>query len=669
MNNRILLIDDEPEILKALEMVLSQERYRVTSATRGAAALEIFSKQRFDLVITDMRMPGIDGIEVIRKVKELDPDVEVIVLTGYATLENAIMSLRNAGALDYLTKPLENIDELFMAVERALEKRRLSLENRALLQDLKKKEEGLARQNRALRESERKYRELADSLPIKLFETDAKGTVIFLNPFALDRLQYAQEDLEKGLQLQDVLGLKEWVSDPKGVQKMFAEESSDTMESVAKRKDGTTYPVLLSIHPIIEEDRLLGLRGFAIDITERKQRLEEMTRMAKLEALGTLAGGIAHDFNNLLSVILGNIELAKWHMTPDTPSARALDSAEDGCLAAKELTGQFITFSRGGAPELRLSSVDRLLRNTVPLSLSGSNVTCEYGIADDLYLVKLDGQQMGQVIHNLIRNAVEAMPEGGTVQVRAENVVVNAENQSVLPQMPEDRYVRLEIQDEGIGISEEHKPRVFDPYYSTKMRGSQKGMGLGLTTALSIVKRHGGFMLLESNEAVGTQVSICLPAVLEEREAEHRTLAVEPEGETPSKGPRILVMDDEALLREMAQQLLHLLGYEVETVSSGEEALNAYQKSLQTPEPFDLVLLDLTVKGGQGGREAIQGLRKLNPEVRAIVCSGYADDPVMSNCEAYGFRASLAKPFTKTSMEQALKKALALGHPYPDKRG
>ncbi|MBW1783604.1 MAG: response regulator [Deltaproteobacteria bacterium] len=780
MNKRILLIDDEPDILKTLEMTLTQEGYRVTTATRGEVGLEMFRKQPFELVITDMRMPGIDGIEVIRQVKELDPDVEAIVLTGYATLENAIISLRNVGALDYLTKPLENIDELFMAVERALEKRRLSLENRALLQDLKEKEEALARQNRALRESEvlkqaildglastlcfvnreleivwanraveqatgltmeglvgrtcpdvwgmgpesredcplikalksgkseraimeypnarimsvradpviddtgrilgllriadditeqaqseralreseKKYRELADSLPVKLFEADAKGTVTFLNPFALERLQYTREDLAKGLQLQDMLDPVHWFKAQEG-QKIVAEESSDIMESMAKRKDGTTYPVLVNIHPIIKENRLLGLRGFAVDITEREQRLEEMTRMAKLESLGTLAGGIAHDFNNLLGIILGNIELARWDMSPETPSAQALKEAEEGCLAAKELTGQFITLSRGGGPRLRVTAVDTLLGNTVPLSLSGSNVRSEFGMANDLYLVELDERQMGQVIHNLIRNAIEAMPDGGTVQVRAENVVVTAEGQAPVPEMPEGRYIKLEIQDEGTGISEEHKSRVFDPYFSTKIRGTQKGMGLGLSTAFSIVKKHGGFMLLESDGATGTTVSIYLAAIPEEREGAHGSAATEAEGKRPSKGQRILVMDDEAMLRNMAEKMLHLLGYEAETVGNGKEAVEAYRKSLKTSKPFDLVLLDLTVKGGQGGREAIRDLLKVNPEVRAVVCSGYADDPVMSNCEQYGFRASLAKPFTRTSIMHALKKALA----------
>ncbi len=783
MDKKILIVDDEPDILKTLEMTLSQEGYHVTTATGGEAALKIFRQQPFELVITDMRMPGMDGIEVIRQVKELDPDVEAIVLTGYATLNNAVLSLRNVGAFDYLTKPLENIDEIFMAVEKALEKRRLTLENRALLQNLKEKERELARQNRALRESEvlkqtildgisstlcfvvnheleilwanrasekatnlsmkelvgrkcsdvwgmeleprqecplikalksgkteqaimkypngrmmdvraepvaddkgrllgllriadditekalaetalreseKKYRELADSLPVKLFETDAQGTVTFLNPFALEGLQYTREDLTKGLHIKDVLDKKQWDKAQKNFRKKIAEESSETIESVAKRKDGTTFPVLVNIHPILEENRFSGLRGFAVDITESKQRLEEMTRMAKLESLGTLAGGIAHDFNNLLTIILGNIELAKWNIAPETPSAQALKKAEKGCLAAKELTGQFITFSRGGDPQMKATAIDTLLRNTVQLSLSGSNVNCEYDIDEDLCLAELDERQIGQVIQNLIQNAIEAMPEGGTVQVHAENVGVTGKGQTPVPGIPEGRYIKLEIQDEGAGISEEHKSRVFDPYFSTKARGVQKGMGLGLSTALSIVKKHGGFMHLESEVASGTKVSIYLPAALqEEKEAETGPAVPVLGGDAPLKGQKILVMDDEAMLRDLTKQMLHLLGHEAETVKDGNEAVEAYKKSLEASEPFDLVLLDLTVKGGPGGREAIRELLKLNPDVKAVVFSGYANDPVMSNCEEYGFRASLAKPFRKASLEDALRKGLA----------
>ena len=739
MNKKILVIDDEPDILRTLMMTLSQEEYHVTTATGGEAALEIFRRQPFDLVITDMRMPGMDGTEVIRRIKALDPDMEVIMLTGYATLENRalLQSLReNEKELDRQNQALRESEllkqtildgitstlcfvnpelEILWANRAVAQATNLSMKELVgrkcpdvfgmepelcqecpLIKALKsgKTEQAImkypngrildvraeavvnnkgrplgllriadditekALAETALRESERKYRELADSLPVKLFETDAKGTVTFLNPFALEKLQYTREDLIKGIHINDMLDTKQWDKAQQDVRKMLAEKSSEVMESVAKRKDGTTFPVLVNIHPILEENRLSGLRGFAVDITEEKRRLEEMTQMAKLESLGTLAGGIVHDFNNLLSIIIGNIELAGWDMAPDTPSALALKSAARGCLAAKELTGRFITFTRGGDLQRRVMAIGTLLRNTVLLSLSGSNVNCEFSIPEDLYLAELDEGQVGQVIQNLIQNAIEATPEGGTVKVCAENVEVRADGRTPVPEVPEGRYIHFEIQDEGAGILEEHKSKVFDPYFSTKARGAKKGMGLGLSIALSIVKKHGGFMLLESEMASGTTVSIYLPAAQEEKEAEHGPAHTVSAGGA-SKGRKVLVMDDEAMLRVLEEKMLQRLGYHVKTVKDTKEAVDAYRKSLEDSEPFDLVLLDLTVKGGPGGREALRELLKLNPDVKAVVCSGYADDPVMSNYGEYGFRASLAKPFQKASLEDALKKAMA----------
>ena len=549
MNNRILLIDDEPDVLSTLEMTLRQEGYAVATATDGETAFELFRNQPFDLVITDMRMPGMDGVEVIRRIKALDPDVEVVMLTGYATLENAVRVLRNAGAFDYMTKPIEDIDELLMVVEKALEKRRLTLENQALILGLKEKEAELVRRNQALQESEKKYRALADSLPVHLFETDRKGTITFLNPFALEQMQYTKEDLKKGVHIRDLMASDQWDSARKDVRKVMSGDSFEITEFMVNRKDGTTFSALTGIHPILEDNRFSGLRGFALDITERKQLQAEMTRMAKLESLGTLAGGIAHDFNNLLSIIFGNLELAGLDIPPDTSSAEALKIAEKGCLTAMELTRRFITFSRGGNPQMKDVAVGTFLLDTVQLSLSGSNVNCACSIPEDLALVKLDVQQMGQAIQNLIQNAVEAMPQGGTVQVRAENVAVTGKGQTSVPGIPNGHYVKLEIRDEGIGISEEDKSRVFDPYFSTKVRGAQKGMGLGLSSALSIVKKHGGFMGLDSEVGSGTTVSIYLPLVLREEGKAAKTPPPGPvlESEAPLKALRVLVMDDERL--------------------------------------------------------------------------------------------------------------------------
>jgi len=783
MFNNVLVIDDEPDILRYLEAALSQEAYNVTTATGGAAALEILRQQDVELVITDMQMPGMNGIQVIRRVKELDPDLEVIVLTGHASLENAILSLREVGAYDYLTKPLEDIEALFMAMEKALEKRRLTLENRALLQSVEEQKQALVRQNRALqesellkqaildgitsslcfiserelkvlwanqatvpaanlpmeeligrkcpdvwrrspelnlecplvmafksgkteqaimdypnerildvravpvtdekdqllgvlrisdditdkalaeaavRESEKKYRELAHSLPVILFEADTQANVTFLNPFAFERLGSSPEDLERGLSLSTLVDTKLWEKGPEDAGKIIQQTPNKVVESTATTRNRDEFPVLLNSYPICIGDRVSGVRGFALDITERKQRREALLRMANLESIGTLVGGIAHDFNNLLSVVLGNLEIAQLSVDPQTPPAEALALAREGCLKAADLTRQFITFSKGGDPVMKAVDLGSLVLETVPLLLSGSNVKCNPLIAEDLWLADLDERQIGQVINNLVQNAVEAMPQGGTVQVRVVNVNVS-ESAPPVPGLFAGRYIKLEIVDRGTGISEEHKTRVFDPYFSTKTLGTQKGMGLGLSTALSIVEKHGGVLHLRSKIDAGTKASVFLRASQEQIVAETCPVDTAREDALPLTRKKILVMDDEPLLRKLAAKMLHMLGHEAETAEDSQAAVEAYRQSLESSQPFDMVMLDLTVKGGPGGRETIKELLQLNPDVKAMVFSGFADNPVMANYKDYGFCAVLAKPFLKVSLEDALSEVFTEG--------
>lgn len=403
-----------------------------------------------------------------------------------------------------------------------------------------------------------------------------------------------------------------------------------------------------------------GVRGFALDITERKQRREALLRMANLESIGTLVGGIAHDFNNLLAIVLGNIEMAQWSVDPLTPPAKALELARQGCLKATDLTRQFITFSKGGDPEMKAVALGSLVLETLPLVLSGSNVKCDPLIAEDLWLSDLDERQIGQVVQNLVQNAVEAMPQGGTLRIRVENVNVS-ESAPPVPGLLAGRYVKLEIVDQGTGILEEHKPRVFDPYFSTKTLGTQKGMGLGLSTALSIVEKHGGVLHLESKIAVGTKASVFLRSSQEQIEAQTRPTDTVREDALPLTQKKILVMDDEPLLRKLAARMLEMLGHEAETAEDSQAAVEAYRQSLESSQPFDMVMLDLTIKGGPGGKETMQELLKLDPDVNAMVFSGFADDPVIANYEDYGFRAVLTKPFLKVSLEEALSKVFATG--------
>jgi len=396
-----------------------------------------------------------------------------------------------------------------------------------------------------------------------------------------------------------------------------------------------------------------GMVHAARDITEKRQMEDELLMAQKLESIGILAGGIAHDFNNILTAILGNISLARMvaGATNDT-LARRLDNAEKATTAARELTQQLLTFAKGGAPILKTESIGDCIRDSVSFVIRGANVLVEYHIADDLWAVEADKSQLTQVINNLMINAIQAMPKGGVVRVTAVNR--SAPQPGSLPQIT-GPHVEITISDQGIGIEPQHLTKIFDPYFTTKTGGS----GLGLATAFSIVKRHQGALTVESTVGVGTVFHIYLPA----SDREIRPQLGEPmeESRTNGKG-RVLVMDDEALIRDIAGEMLEFIGYSVDLAATGEEALERYLEARERGAPFDAVIMDLTIPGGMGGEEAIGRLLEVDPNARAIVSSGYSNDPVMSDFRRYGFRGVVTKPYKIKELTVTLSQVLTADH-------
>jgi signal transduction histidine kinase/ActR/RegA family two-component response regulator len=386
---------------------------------------------------------------------------------------------------------------------------------------------------------------------------------------------------------------------------------------------------------------------FVRDITERKQLEEERQRVEKLESIGTLAGGIAHDFNNLLTGILGNITLAQRYVEPESQVADRLLEAERASLRAKDLTQQLLTFSTGGAPVKKTASIAELLQESATFALRGSKVRCEFSLPDDLWPVEVDEGQMSQVITNLILNADQAMPGGGTINIRAENTVIKGKGD--LP-LPKGNYIKITVKDQGIGIPKKHLAKIFDPYFTTK----QKGSGLGLATAYSIIKNHGGYITVESEVGVGTTFYIYLPA-----SKKPAPVKAKAKKEAPVRGKgRILVMDDEEMIRKMLSKMLPLDGYDVELAKDGAEAVELYKKARESGQPFDAVIMDLTIPGGMGGKEAIKKLLEIDPDVKAIVSSGYATDPIMADFKKYGFSAVVTKPYSFGELEKTLRNML-----------
>ena len=408
-------------------------------------------------------------------------------------------------------------------------------------------------------------------------------------------------------------------------------------------RDGSERMIAANGAPI--RDRTSKIAGMALvfrDVTEQQHMAKEVLKAQKLESVGILAGGIAHDFNNILTAILGNLSLAKMHAGPQSKVFERLTQAERASIRARDLTQQLLTFSKGGMPIKKTAPIQVLLQEWVSFALRGSNVKSEFEIQDDLRDVEIDQGQVSHAIHNLVINADQAMPNGGRIKVSAENY---AETRATGAHLAPGNYVKISVADEGVGIAPEHLPKIFDPYFTTKAKGS----GLGLATSYTTIKKHGGHIEVESEVGCGATFSLFLPASDNRAQPSRRIVEVVQNG-----SGRILVMDDEDSIRDVASEMLTNLGYEVSTSKDGSEALTLFKKFLDLGEPFDAVIMDLTIPGGMGGREAIGKLREIDPEIKAIVSSGYCNDPIMGDFRQYGFAGVLAKPYDEREVEQLL---------------
>jgi PAS domain S-box-containing protein len=392
------------------------------------------------------------------------------------------------------------------------------------------------------------------------------------------------------------------------------------------------------------------------DITERQRNEAESRKAETLEQLGLLAGGIAHDFNNLLTAIIGNISLASLLLPPDDEMAERLDDAKNASLRARDLAQQLLTFARGGSPIKKTASIGKLIQDTVSFSLRGSRNRSEFEFADDVAPAEIDAGQISQVIANLVVNADQAMPNGGTLYVSCDNFCYDVDD-AAIPDLAPGDYVRVRIRDEGVGIPEKYVKRIFDPYFTTK----PKGNGLGLATAYSIIKNHNGLMTVESEVHVGTTFTIYLPAALH---LQQESPAEAPRILTPemSGTGRVLVVDDEDAIRDLVEFTLTRLGYEVSQAATALQGIELYQEKLRAGKRFDLVILDLTLPGGMGGKEALTKLMEIDPTVNAIVSSGYATDATMSRYQDFGFHGVIAKPYEAAELGKIVHDVIESSH-------
>ena len=505
-----------------------------------------------------------------------------------------------------------------------------------------------------LRKSEQRFR--------RLFEQSNDAIIIHRSGRIIDVNQRTCELLcynVKQLLIMDITDLYEKKDhekkDRSGIESQIADMKSGKagyFETLWLKADGTFIDVEVSSRVV---DTTKGIiQSIGRDLSLRKRAEEERLKVEKLESLGILSGGIAHDFNNLLSVILGNISLAQIDISSTSESLAFLNKAEEACMRSKALTQRLITFSAGGAPMKKTCPIIPIVETSAAAVIDDSDFKSVLDLQDDLWPVECDPEQINHALNNLMKNAVESMPAGGTIRIKAENCRHKGPATNGNRELSQDKYVRINIKDQGAGIPEKLRDKIFDPYFSTKQRGSQKGMGLGLTTAYSIIDKHNGHMEIRSIENRGTTVEVFLPVAASLQPVKTYTVKPNKSSSISTKDKFILLMDDEKMIIDLARELLKHLGYRAVFALHGAEAIELFQKSLAAGRPFDAVILDLTIKRGISGLQTIKEILKLAPNTRAIVSSGYSNDPVMMGPKSHGFVAALPKPYTKKELQTVL---------------
>jgi PAS domain S-box-containing protein len=504
----------------------------------------------------------------------------------------------------------------------------------------------------ALQESESRLRSILLNLPIAIMLTDDQEQIRFRNKRFSQLFGYSEEDLKtldewwlKAYPDENIRqrGVETWEA---AIQKKHSENTYfGAFETTIRCQDGTLRSVAISR---INLEKML-LTAF-IDVTERKRMEEEHQQIGKLNTIGTLAGGIAHDFNNILTALYGNISLAQKKLPCDHPAFPFIESATKSMESATRLTSQLLTFAKGGEPVKTSLCLADLIKEVVDFNLSGSNVKPQIDEPDDLWLANVDPGQIQQVFGNLTINAKQAMPDGGHLSIALENVELTAGS---IAGLEPGNYIRITVADEGVGIEPAYLERIFEPYFTTKQTGS----GLGLATSYSIIKRHGGHINVSSELGVGTTFTLYIPAAPTQKLLPKKT---ELATEHPIQQAKILVMDDEEMIRITLAAMLEEFSYSVETCTEGQQALDLYRQASEQGAPYDLVILDLTIPGGIGGKETSQNILAFDPNAKIVISSGYAEDQLMAEQDKFGLAGIIAKPYTMSSLQKTLLQVLKL---------
>jgi len=501
-----------------------------------------------------------------------------------------------------------------------------------------------------LEETRDQYHELFSNIPVAVFRTTLEfgGRIVSANPEMYRMfLGEGSGDLSKTT-VQDLYVDSSRRDELK--QKLQEKDEVRGFKAELKRLDGSTFQASISARKITgSKGRKSHIEGIIRDITNQRRVMEELQRMEHLESIGTLAGGVAHDFNNLLMAIQGNVSLAREEEDPIEISEH-LNEADASIEEASTLARQLLTFAKGGDPVKKTLDIASFIRESALFSLRGSDVEAEFNLIDDIHRIEADREQISQVIRNLVLNSIQAMPDGGTITISCSNAEIEHDTDT---QLSSGEYVKISIKDTGSGIPPDDLRRIFNPYFSTKPDGS----GLGLSTSHSIVTRHSGAIRVFSEVGEGTEFEIYLPVKHSVKQNSH--ISTVPDKKKAVPQAHVLIMDDDPTIRKVLSGMLKVLGHEVTESADGAEALELYRKKKSSGKPFDLVIMDLTIPGGMGGEVAIRQLREIDPDVKAIVSSGYATNSVLSNHSEYGFSGKLVKPFRISTLKTEIKSVLS----------
>ncbi len=640
-----LLIAGDQVLHDQVKILLAKRKNKVICFTCASTeeALRLVQENQIDHILLDPCLPGLDVSVLLQCSRSNSPAIKKIVVLEWERRAR-LHEFLGRGADDYIYKPLSEAD-FFFCLESPARTGADLVPGKPFYGRASERKQ----QEKEAYESEARLRRIAEGMLDVVSQTDLDGYYIYVSPSIKYILGYDEAEIVGKLSF-DLIHPDEVEKFKATFHTLILTASPKSIETRIRHAKGSYIWAEVSGCILPDENGSpVGIVFVTRDVTDRKKRDEEYLKASKLESVGILASGIAHDFNNCLAVILANIFLARLYLRDRNMLLEKLGEVEKVVQQAKRLSTQLLTFAKESVPLKKAVYVQDLIKETASLVLSGSNIGFELSIPGQLLPVEVDEGQISQAINNIMINAMQAMPNGGTIRVKLENVPGEGESYLRGVDLPAENYVKITIADQGCGILEEHLAKIFDPFFTTKPEGS----GLGLAITYSVITKHNGHIRVDSKPGQGTTFFLYLPAFTGEiisREVEKKSIVA-------GQG-RILLMDDNKILAEITSDLLAELGYQTEVAGDGQEALELYRRGLDSGRPYDVVIMDLTVAGGMGGKETMQKLMQVDPGVKAIVSTGYTNDPVAREYSRYGFKGFIAKPSKVEDLAREINRIL-----------